>query len=427
MNENKTIKHPQIKLLDLVNINPSHLIFINVFVTCLLGVPFAFLIDTHGAYFNMTGLIQDNSYIFKSYYLSIYAFLIMIALYYACGIKKKLSYYAKKELVPVPNINAKLLWGISFAAALLCLIYVTFQVGFVHPAISALSLDSLALSALRIQTTNTINNQVLNAGLLIFLPFNIILSLFIIRKKFLMITSFLLLIVMGSFTLAKAPIGNVVLIVLIFYILLKLVRLKNILKYVFLAGVLVSAMYFLTGFANNLPSLVRNIGNRIIYGQITDLPYYFQQFEYQKVSFTSMLPPYLASQVGGIQPSAARIVMKYSNPYAVSTGTAGVSNTLFIGEAYAFAGYGGVIISPIIIMAYLAFVVHLFSRLKKNIYFLFIYTLIIYLIFRAITGGFSYFIISSLSLLILISVYFVLLYLFTKASKNYHNSVKIDS
>jgi hypothetical protein len=109
--------------------------------------------------------------------------------------------------------------------------------------------------------------------------------------------------------------------------------------------------------------------------------------------------------------------MEYTNPAAAAQCTVGVANSFFIGEAYAVAGYIGVILSPFIVMANLTFFVYLFSRLKKNTFFIFLFAWFLFKTFDGIFGGISYFTFSGLHIILLCVLYYLFIYTFIKNTK----------
>jgi hypothetical protein len=201
---------------------------------------------------------------------------------------------------------------------------------------------------------------------------------------------------------------------------------KKFLQYGSISLLLISVMYFLTRFATSISSLFTGITKRIFYGQISDLPHYFELFSKYKISFSALLPPYMANLFGieGIK-SASRLVMESTNPAAVSQDIAGVANSFFVGEAYAVGGYTGVILSPFLVMANLAFFVYLFSGLKKNIFFIFLFAWFLFKTFEGIFGGISYFTFSGLHIILLSLFYCLFSYTFVKHAKRIEKRKKI--
>jgi hypothetical protein len=186
-------------------------------------------------------------------------------------------------------------------------------------------------------------------------------------------------------------------------------------------------LFISTGHAGfNIQSVVKNFGNRILYGQILDLPYYFEVFSAQRVGLKSLMPPYIV----GDQKPAARIVAEYSvkkrflskpldnkEEEATYARVAGVANTFFTGEAFAWAGYLGIILSPFIIMAHLTFFIYLFGKVRKTWFSVYFFSFFLYKVSIGIFGGISYFIFSSIHI---ISIVFLLLWIFWRylESKN---------
>ena len=80
-------------------------------------------------------------------------------------------------------------------------------------------------------------------------------------------------------------------------------------------------------------------------------------------SFNSWMS-FLIPEASGLR--SGRVIMEIYNASAVQAGTAGVMNTLFIGEAYANFGTAGVIVAPIIFGVVIGFAAYLLPTFKKN-------------------------------------------------------------
>jgi hypothetical protein len=79
---------------------------------------------------------------------------------------------------------------------------------------------------------------------------------------------------------------------------------------------------------------------------------------------------------------------------------AGVANTFFTGEAFAWAGTLGVILSPLIIMAHLLFFIYLFGKIRKTWFSVYVFSFFLYKILIGIFGGISYFVFSSIHIIL---------------------------
>ncbi|GKW13270.1 polymerase [Pectobacterium carotovorum subsp. carotovorum] len=146
--------------------------------------------------------------------------------------------------------------------------------------------------------------------------------------------------------------------------------------------------YTLSGFGVTFSYISGPIG-RILLGQISGLPMMLDIFPnvHDHIGFASMSQA-LSELLGhGYVERSARIAMEYFNPRGVAEGTAGVMNTLFIGEAWANFGIVGVFISPIWVGFLIQTLYILFLRFDKNPLTLafFAYSSVS----GAVTGGFN--------------------------------------
>nr|WP_255724742.1 oligosaccharide repeat unit polymerase [Shimazuella soli] len=89
------------------------------------------------------------------------------------------------------------------------------------------------------------------------------------------------------------------------------------------------------------------------------------------------------------QMRSARVIMMDLFPEKVQEGTAGVLNTLYVGEAYATYGVWGVILGTVYLGVFVQVLYVLFVRLPKHPVFLSLFVFFIVNIPRAMVGGFS--------------------------------------
>jgi len=408
----------KVRILSKIKINPISLILLTIVVMGLMGIPFAYFFDKKGYFYHFAYKLTDENSILISYLYTLYGFIVMFFLYYGLGLKRKINTYINKETIRFTKKHYELLWHASFALAFICFTFVFIQAGGMHPALAALKSDYSGIKVLRHSISLMVNMNIYNIGFKFFLPFNLIVALFFLRKRLFTLISLLLFALMSTFVLEKGPIVSVIILIVFFGMLTSEIPFRKLFQYGLLSMFLISVMYFLTRFATSIFTLFKLISERIFYGQISDLPVYFELFSKDKVPFSSLLPPYLANLLGqgGIK-SASRLVMEFSNPEAVSQGTAGVANTFFIGEAYAVAGHIGAILSPFIVMANLTLLVYLLSAWKKNIFFVFLYAWFLFKTFEGTFGGISYFTFSGLHIILLCLFYYLLSYTFVENVK----------
>ncbi len=407
-----------------IKINPISLILLKVIVMGLIGIPFAYFLDRSGYVHYFTRKLYNENFILISYLYILYAFFIMVVLYYCLGLKRKIRVYMKKKIDHLPKHHYELAWLVTFVLAFACFAYVFIQAGGKHPALAAIKFEHLGIQALRRTISLAVNMNIYNLGFKFFLPINIIISLFFLRRRSLLLTSLMLFVLMSTFTLEKGPIASIIILIVFFRMLISEIPFKNLLKYGFICLFLISFMYFLTKLATGISSLFSGISRRIFYGQISDLPLYFELFSKNKISFSSTLPPYV-TKLFGIETikSSSRLIMEHINPVEVSEGTVGVATSFFIGEAYAVAGHIGAILSPFIVMANLAFFVYFFSRLKKNIFFVFLFSWFLFRTFEGVSAGISNFTFSGIHIILLSLFYYLFSYTFVKNAKKIENKI----
>ena len=400
-------------------INPLTIIFLKIWVMGMAGIPIAYLIDRAGYKQQFALKLNDERFIGMAFVFLLYAVLIMTIGYYGLGFKRKILTYMKCPMVPISGTKLERIWLITFFLSALCFLVVFIQVGGQHPALQALRSDYPAIKILRREISQSINMNVFNLGFKLFLPFNLVVALFFLRKRrIFLIFSMILFIIMSTFLLEKSQVITFIFLVIFFRMLISPIHFKNVVLYILIGLILLSSMYFLTRFASNFSELGTNLTNRIMYGEISDLPVYLECFDVQKASVSSMLPPYLSELFGDKEAkSAARLVIESINPTAVSLGTAGVANTFFVGEAYAVAGLLGVILSPFLVLANLGVLIFLFSKIEKSIGIVFLFAWFLFKMFEGIFGGISYFVVSGIQLVLLALIYFLLIRAFARLSK----------
>ncbi len=376
----------------------------------IIGIPFASLFDRTGYYDQFLSGISDRRFLSMGFFAVLYATMVMAFIYYVFGLKKQMITYASRAIAPLNQKQARRLWMATFVLALICLIYLLIRSGGQHPAISALGSGYQDIKVLRGTLKESINMNVFNIGLKFFLPFNLIISLFFIgRRMRYLIPSLILGAIMGTYVLEKSPIISILVLITMFKMLMTGIRYRKLMIYAVMALTLLSGMYFLTRFATNLSELVSGVSKRIFYGEISDLPRYFELFEKNKVSPVSLLPPFVTEWIGfkGVK-SASRIVMEAANPEAVRLGTAGVANSFYVGEAFAVGGIVGVALSPFLVMMNIVLFILIFSKLPKSVFSLFLFSWFINKVFDGVFGGISYFTFSGLHLVLFAAIYLAL-------------------
>jgi len=404
-------------------LNPVHIILMEIFIFALVGVPFAYIFDKRGYFFFLTRNVPQDVVV-KSYLWTLYAFLTIIVLFYILRINKRIKIYQARDIVHLPQSKYMLIWLGSFILALLCTVFLFWQSGFSHPFFSALGLDRHLFAVKRIITFQSLNMNVYNAGLKIFASLALTIALFVLRKFWVSALSIMLLLVIATFSLQKSPLAEIVLLLAFIYTLLRKPSYKTVSVLIFSMISIIGIMYFLSGAVSSLTELWHSYTERILYGEFADLPYYFDLFRYERLKFSSILPPYIQSLSGGISPGASRLVIEYTNPQAVSAGIAGFASSIFIGEAYAFWGTAGVIAAPFWVIVNYFIMTYVFTSVQKNVYTVFFFGYLINNLTTALFRGFGYFVFSSIQIIFGFLLYLFIIAYFAGHSKPAVLSVK---
>ncbi|MDY6878144.1 MAG: hypothetical protein SWK90_18330 [Chloroflexota bacterium] len=109
-------------------------------------------------------------------------------------------------------------------------------------------------------------------------------------------------------------------------------------------------------------------GGRILMTQVGGLPLHFEVFP-NRVPFLkgASFPAWMSNSVFGVEHArSARVLVEVYNPRGIQAGTAGVINTLFMGEAWANFGWFGFLLAPIVVGVVVQFIHNLLVSLPKT-------------------------------------------------------------
>lgn len=156
-------------------------------------------------------------------------------------------------------------------------------------------------------------------------------------------------------------------------------------------AILLSVLYYLTSGHLDVGLTQGPIG-RITMTAMAGVPLHFMVFPsmhpfLQGASF----PGWLANFFFGVEHArSARVIMEVINPTAVQSGTAGVINTLFIGEAWANFGWIGLIVAPFVVGVVIQTIYNSLLTLPKTP--VFVAAMGFFMVNMVVTGGFVDFI-----------------------------------
>ena len=202
----------------------------------------------------------------------------------------------------------------------------------------------------------------------------------------------ILSVIVLTYDFAKTPIITYLLGIYLLEVMLgNVTSNKRFTKLVFAAILLLLFFYVIVfGAGGSLFSIYTGPIGRIIFTQIATLFLHMEAFPLKEpflngASFNgwmSFLFPAAANVRSG------RVVMTLYNPQGIETNTAGVMNTIFIGEAYANFGTVGIIIAPIVFGIIIGFFAYLLPGLKKSPFSILLYVQMTLQFITIVEGGF---------------------------------------
>lgn len=202
-----------------------------------------------------------------------------------------------------------------------------------------------------------------------------------------------------TYDFSKSPLLNYL--IGFYFIETLLGNVKSLKKLVVLGGIVFVIIIIQYGGFNNIGNYLTIYSGplgRIFMTQIATLFLHVQAFpKYISYLNGTSLPTILARLIGKKQSwvRSGRVIMEFYNPSGVKAGTAGVMNTIFVGEAYANWGWLGVILSPIIVAFVLSLSFNFIINAKKTPLNIVIYMALIQTFTGALQGGFVDFLYNS--------------------------------
>ena len=327
---------------------------------------------------------------------------------------------------PTKCDNDTLYFGIISFASIICLallVYFISQIGYI-PLIKLFFHEegfNFATERTRLSTMTIINGYVKNLFIIYAIP---ILS--VITFSFALVTKkgkwmalgailFVAAIIVKTYDFSKAPV--VFFFAMLFFVYIYHsggIKPKIFGGFVVFGAITLVLMYNLTGYSGTFFDIYNGILGRTFFTQFGTLCMHFELFSTYLMFLggRSLYPTMLS--ILGMDPEShirsARIVMEVYGSDKVYSGTAGVMNTVFMGEAYANWGILGCILSIIWVGIVLGIAFILFMKLKKTPITVAFFAIITQQLVGTIQGGFADFTYSSTFVMTFIGL-FVLYYL----------------
>ena len=259
--------------------NPVSLMLLLVVVSGLLAAPIAHALDPNGSYFYNLRRLDQEEYIWISWWCTAYAFAVMVFLYRFLRLKQVMQWQAARPSQPLTRRTYLGLWWLTWSLALVCLCVVLFQVGGRMPIFEVQSAGSAVDVAMRrAEIAQTIDRRLLNVGLILLMPLNVLIAFSFLRSRVYSVFSVLLYVALGVFPLEKGPLAVSIVSFLFFRLLWKPVTLRQSWQLAGFGALFLSVvigMSYATKYVETPQQVSEKLFGRLVYGTISDLPYYF--------------------------------------------------------------------------------------------------------------------------------------------------------
>jgi hypothetical protein len=371
---------------------------------------FAFIEDITGPYFIKLAYFAGVTTLF---------FLLVGYLFTPC--RRWARQFQLKSIEKCNDVIAIKLWVLTCCAVLILCFVAYVRIGFAVPLILARNMNELDYTLLRFQTGELIGAEIIVLCQYIFLPLNTLTVFGIATKQhvWLRICTIALYLLVGLFTLERSTLVIPVLVFFVARMSLKPIPWTLLLRpFVICLFILVCMIAFsLTERVTNLETLIPVFIGRLIHGQWIGLPLYLWYYQDKTIELGAVIHPYLKSFFDlqdVITPGTALMMEIY--PKTISAGVVGNIPTFFIGEAYAIGGWPMVGTALIHVILFLSICAWMFTQLPKTPITCLLYGIIIVKITMGLVLGYSMFLFSFLTFLVLI----ILLSIFIRQSIIHH-------
>lgn len=362
----------------------SYIFYYNIIIQSFIGVNLGILyLDNH----YLISRLQNFDIRFKVWLAVLYVMvamplgMLLVNKIFKVQSSKLFHCYLKKPLQPVLSKKDSYVLVVFYGVAIISILSVIYTYTHLNniPLISLLAgADSVELSKLRINASRSFqgNEYIRNifglglAPILAYISYAYYQLYHDARSLITFAVLFVNAVLILLYNLAKAPVIMFLIGFLFIEVLIKgKVDIKKLINFGLLAGVMVLLMYRYIMGTPISAILNYNTGpvGRLILSQIAPLYYHFHLFpgQYSFLNGASF-SPFILSFFGVDHIRSSRLVMEYINPAGVATGSAGVANTLFIGEAYANFALYGLLLSPFIVGFIIQLSYIILQKMPKN-------------------------------------------------------------
>ncbi len=386
-----------------------------VFLKSLLSYPIRMILQS-GLYDRIEDTVGGPEYMTMSYIITVSCFIAIVLLYRFLPTRKYTLQFQRKSFILYPQRHYVTVWYFLTAIILINCSILFWQAGGVLPLLQGYTLDASSYLIYRAEVTKSINMSLANFTLQLLVTTNIFISFICIRKIsiFYRVASVLLLLLAGTFSLDRSFFPVAILILMLIYILYKPISLRHVPRriiFIFLLMIVSSILLVIYSTKATYTLLaLQMFFDRQVHGQWLGMPLYLYFYNDYHITSLTFLHPYILSVLNINVPSTpGRELMEYFYTAEVLQGSAGNMPTFFIGEAYAVAGYLGIILSVLYVSILLLVLAYLFKRMRKTYISCCLYGWMAYKVSSGLTNGVSALLVSSFSFIMLCMIIWIIL------------------
>lgn len=351
--------------------------------------------------------IYITAYVVWGVALVLPLFMILFEKLFRIDIQKEYNTYISKK---AQTDKTNVFFAVFLAASVILLILLAgflLKIGYI-PALRLLHSPEgfdFALERSRIGETYFIHPYISNILILSVIPlFSYISFAYAMTVKkwqwiILALVMFVASIIVKTYKFEKSPVVfHLMIYVLIYMYLHGGIKKSYMFMIAGLMAAIIVAFYFATGFDGTLLDIYNGPLGRTLFTQVGTLAYCFDMFPslFGFLGGRSFTPTIL--KVIGIDSGeylrSAKLTMAFYGSEKVYDGSAGVMNTLFVGEAYSNWGFGGILVSVAWVALIIVLFVLLILRLKKTPGTVVLFAMITVRFATMLEGGFCDFVYS---------------------------------
>lgn len=392
-------------------LGPFAIVFGYFFLFGLLSFPLNYLLPNK-FFADITAVTgYSASYEVDAFIASLISFGLLGFIYFITPVRR---YALRFQTRPLKRTSSVLPWLASIAGGLAIVAIMFYRSGWTVPLLSVSSLDAYGYRVYRRAVADAVGGSEMSLALYVLNPSSILLAMFSTSKwrPIMLASSILVLALTATLTLSRSAIAVPFVVLAAALLASKPLRARTLLLLlsIVLAAVVGMFSYSESRGRERADDVRMAFFNRVVHGQWLGLPLYLWRYEREAAPVISLMHPQIKAIFGRSHiPTPGRDIMLAVYPEAAFDGAAGNIPTLYIGEAYALMGWGGVIVSTVHVGIYMLLSAWSFSWIRKTAFTCILYGIVIVKIATGVTNGYSAFLGAGTTLIVALLVIYAII------------------